>query len=124
MTEPIVITKQMIEQVFDDTATLYDRVGPSIFAQFGNRLVAKMALVPGASGLDVATGKGAVLLPAARRVGPKGHVTGIDLSSKILHEAEKSARANRLTNVELRKMDAERLEFPDQTAYTTRIPLG
>jgi ubiquinone/menaquinone biosynthesis C-methylase UbiE len=63
--------------------------------------------------LDVATGKGAVLLPAARRVGSKGHVTGIDLSGEILKEAKRAVRADGLTNVELRKMDAEHLEFPD-----------
>lgn len=115
MPEPIIITKQMIEQVFDDAAISYDRVGPSIFTQFGNRLVERMSLVPGARVLDVATGKGAVLLPVARRVGPEGHVIGIDLSGTILQEAEQSVRANRLSNVELRKMDAEHLEFPDQT---------
>jgi O-methyltransferase/aklanonic acid methyltransferase len=115
MPEPIIITKQMIEQVFDDAAISYDRVGPSIFTQFGNRLVERMSLVPGARVLDVATGKGAVLLPVARRVGPEGHVIGIDLSGTILQEAEQSVRANGLTNVELRKMDAEHLEFPDQT---------
>jgi O-methyltransferase/aklanonic acid methyltransferase len=74
-----------------------------------------MPLVPGARVLDIATGTGAVLLPAARRVGPEGHVTGIDLSGAILQEAERAVRADGLTNVELRKMDAEHLEFPDRT---------
>jgi ubiquinone/menaquinone biosynthesis C-methylase UbiE len=48
-------------------------------------------------------------------VGPKGHVTGIDLSGAILREAERAVQADGLTNVELRKMDAEHLGFPDQT---------
>ena len=115
MPEPMIITKKMIEQTFDDSAKSYDRVGPSIFTQFGNRLVDRMPLVPGAHGLDVATGKGAVLLPASQRVGPQGHIIGIDLSRIILEEAEQSVRASGLNNVELRKMDAERLEFPDHT---------
>jgi len=113
MSEPRILTKRMIEQIFDDTATSYDRVGPSIFSKFGARLVEQMPLARGARVLDIATGTGAVLLPAARRVGPKGHVTGIDLSGEILKEAERIVRANGLTNVELRKMDAEHLEFPD-----------
>ena len=113
MPEPRILTKRMIEQIFDGSANSYDRVGPSIFSQFGERLVEQMPLALGARVLDVATGKGAVLLPAARRVGPKGHVTGIDLSGGILKEAERIARADGLTNVELRKMDAEHLEFPD-----------
>jgi ubiquinone/menaquinone biosynthesis C-methylase UbiE len=115
MLEPMVATKQMIEQLFDGAATSYDRTGPSIFTQFGARLVEQMRLTPGASVLDVATETGAVLLPVARRVGSEGHVTGIDLSGAILQEAERAVGAKGLTNVELRKMDAEHLEFPDQT---------
>lgn len=115
MSEPMVVTKQMIEQIFDDAATSYNRTGPSIFTQFGTRLVEQIPLPSSARVLDVATGTGAVLLPAARRVGTEGHVTGIDLSRVILQEAERAARSDELTNIELRKMDAEHLEFPDQT---------
>ena len=113
MPEPRILTKRMIEQIFNGSAKSYDRVGPSIFSQFGERLVEQLPLARGARVLDIATGKGAVLVPAARRVGSKGHVTGIDLSGGILKEAERIARADGLTNVELRKMDAEHLEFPD-----------
>jgi ubiquinone/menaquinone biosynthesis C-methylase UbiE len=113
--KPMVATKQMIEQMFDDAAKSYNRTGPSIFTQFGTRLIEQMPLTPDARVLDVATGTGAVLLPVARRVGSEGHVTGIDLSGEILREAERAVRAEGLTNVELRKMDAEHLEFPDQT---------
>lgn len=113
MPEPTILTKRMIEQVFDETAASYDRIGPRFFSQFGGRLVDQLPLARGARVLDVATGKGAVLLPAARRVGPEGQVTGIDLSAEILKEAEGIARAEGLTNVELRKMDAEHLQFLD-----------
>ena len=115
MPGPMVATKEIIEQIFDASATSYDRRGPSLFAQFGAGLVAQMPLIPGARVLDVATGTGAVLLPAARRLGLEGRVTGVDLSSGILQEAERAARAEGLTNVELCKMDGEHLEFPDQT---------
>jgi ubiquinone/menaquinone biosynthesis C-methylase UbiE len=113
MPEPVFLTKRMIQQVFDATATSYDCVGPRFFSQFGERLVEKMPLARGARVLDVATGKGAVLLPAARRVGSEGQVTGIDLSGEILREAERLVGADGLTNVELREMDAEHLEFAD-----------
>jgi ubiquinone/menaquinone biosynthesis C-methylase UbiE len=115
MPEPAVAIKQIMESIFNEAAKSYDRVGPSIFTRFGERLVDHMPLAPGARVLDIATGKGAVLLPAARRVGPEGHVTGIDLSGAILQETERLVRAEGLANVELCKMDAEHLEFPDQS---------
>jgi O-methyltransferase/aklanonic acid methyltransferase len=115
MPEPTAAIKQIMEKIFDEAAVSYDRVGPSIFTRFGERLVEHMPLAPGARVLDIATGKGAVLLPAARRVGPEGHVIGIDLSGAILQETELLVRAEGLTKVELCKMDAEHLEFPDQS---------
>jgi len=115
MSEPRILNKQMIEQLFDGAATSYDRVGPSIFTQFGARLVEEISIAPGMRVLDIATGTGAVLLPVAQRVGREGHVVGIDLSAAILREAERVVHAESLTNVELRKMDAEHLQFPDQS---------
>jgi ubiquinone/menaquinone biosynthesis C-methylase UbiE len=114
MPELTTATKQNIEKVFDDNAAEYDRVGPAIYKHFGTRLADWLSLKPGMKMLDVATGTGAVLLPAARLLASSGHVTGIDLSTGILQQAEALARAEGLTNVELRKMDAEHLEFHDQ----------
>jgi O-methyltransferase/aklanonic acid methyltransferase len=112
-TRPSTATKAMIEQLFDDAADTYDQAGPSLFTRFGTRLAEHMPLTPGMTILDVATGKGAVILPIARRVGPSGHVTGVDLSGTILQEADRAVCAAGLTNVELCKMDAEHLQFPD-----------
>lgn len=114
MADPIA-SKQIIEQIYNGSATLYDCAGPSIFTRFGMRLVDQIPFVPGMHVLDVATGKGAVLLPVARRVGPSGHVTGIDLSSAMVEETKRIAEAESLKNVELRKMDAEDLQFADQS---------
>lgn len=106
-----VATKTMIQELFDDAAALYDHTGPNIFAHFGTRLVEHVPVTSGASILDVATGNGAVLLPIARRVGPGGQATGVDLSGAILREADSAAQAAGLVNVTLRRMDAEHLEF-------------
>ena len=115
MPELIVATKQNIEKVFDDNAKAYDRVGPAIYQHFGSRLVTWMSLRPDTKMLDIATGTGAVLIPAARLLAPNGHVTGIDLSGGLLQEAELLVRQENLTNVTLRRMDAENLEFPDKS---------
>jgi len=115
MSEPTVATKVMIEELFNGAAGAYDRTGPSVFAEFGARLVEQVPFGAGAHVLDVATGRGAVLLPAARRAGSAGYVTGVDLSALMLVEAARAARLEGLTNVDLLKMDAEHLDFPDQS---------
>jgi O-methyltransferase/aklanonic acid methyltransferase len=107
-----VASKEVIAGIFDGAAGAYDRTGPPVFARFAERLVDLLAPAAGSTLLDVATGTGAVLWPAARRVGPSGRVTGVDLSARILAEAEAARRAAGLPNVTLHKMDAERLAFP------------
>ncbi len=108
-----IATKAEIQAIFDGAAPTYDRVGPALFRQFGRRLVELLALPAGAAVLDVATGTGAALLPAAARVTASGRAWGIDLSAGILAEAGRSAAAAGLTNASLCQMDAERLGFAD-----------
>jgi SAM-dependent methyltransferase len=72
-------------------AALYSRVAPTYveqgvprFAYAGRRLVELAGVGPGDSVLDVATGRGAALFPAAERVGHTGRVVGIDLAEGML----------------------------------------
>ena len=88
-------------------------VGPGLFAAWGRRLVDLLAPAPGVHLLDVATGRGAVLLPAAQRIGPTGEAVGVDLSAPMADEARAVATAAGLRNVNTRQMDAEHLAFPD-----------
>src|SRR5919198_5175881 len=76
-----------------DVASLYNRVasrygstGPPVFAHFGQRLVDLAALAPGEHILDVGAGRGAILFPAAARVGTRGRVTGIDVAEVKVEE--------------------------------------
>lgn len=101
--------------VFGRAAAMYDRVGPRRFTHFGERLVERARLAPGATVLDVATGRGAVMFPAAKRVGPRGRVIGIDVSEDMLRETAADVQDAEWRNVELRHMDGEQLEFPDGT---------
>lgn len=104
--------KQLLVGVFDRAAATYVRVGPLFFDILARRLVELAELEPGQSVLDVATGTGAVLLPAAERVGPAGLVVGIDLSEGMLARAAQQVQERALANVRLERMDAERLELP------------
>ena len=99
--------------VFSRAAGTYDRVGPQVFAHFGERLVERSQLAPGGAVLDVAAGRGAVLFPAARQVGPGGRVIGTDLSAAMVREAGEDIRSTGIQHIEFRQMDAEHLDFPD-----------
>lgn len=108
--------KQQMAGLFDRVATTFDHVGPRFFSHFGRRLV-ELARIPiGAHVLDVATGRGAALIPAAESVGTQGYVVGIDLSEIMAQETAKElTRLGLSSNIEARQMDAEHLQFPDES---------
>ena len=99
--------------VFSRAAATYDHVGPRFFTDFGCRLVALAGIARGARVLDVATGRGACLFPAAEQAGPEGHVTGIDLAEPMVTATAAEIRARGLAQAEVLVMGAEQLDFPD-----------
>jgi SAM-dependent methyltransferase len=78
--------KEGLARLFDQVASTYDHVGPRFFSHFGRRPVEVTQIPTGAVVLDVATGRGAILFPAAEQVGPQGHAVGIDLSARMVRE--------------------------------------
>jgi ubiquinone/menaquinone biosynthesis C-methylase UbiE len=97
--------------VFDRAAPTYDRVGEAYHGYFAGRLLDLAGLPGDAHLLDVACGRGAVLLAAAER--GIGRLTGIDVSPVMIELARADLRAAGITDVDLQVMDAERLELPD-----------
>jgi ubiquinone/menaquinone biosynthesis C-methylase UbiE len=66
--------------------------------------------------LDVGTGTGIVPLAMAEHIGSQGKIVGIDLSDGMLAMArEKTLRKGLQGQIEFLKMDAESLEFPDNS---------
>jgi SAM-dependent methyltransferase len=105
--------KDILQGVFTRSASSYERI--RYFPIFGEWLV-KIAQIPeGAQVLDVACGRGAVLFPAAERVGPSGHVIGIDLAEGMARETQMEIQRRGLKQAEARQMDAENLTFPDSS---------
>ncbi len=51
----------------------------------------------------------------ARLVGLDGEVTGVDLSERMVDVASRLSKERRIPNVSFLVMDAEKLEFPDDT---------
>lgn len=95
--------------VFGRAAATYDQVGDHGFTRLGRRLVELAAPAAGEAVLDVACGRGAVLVPAAEAVGPGGRAVGIDLAPEMVELATRELRARGLGNAEARSGDGEDL---------------
>lgn len=114
--DDIAQSKKRIGGIFGRAATTYDQVGPRFFSHFGKRIIDIAKIPAGSKVLDVATGRGALLFPAAEAVGQDGQVIGVDLSETMIQEtSQELARRNTLPNIEVRQMDAENLQFSDNS---------
>jgi len=109
--------KQLFAGIFDRSAPTYDHVGPSFFTHYGQGLVDFAQIKPDAHVLDIATGRGAALFPAAEAVGRHGYVVGIDLAEMMVKETLQEVRHRKLKNVIVEQMDAENLRFPEESFH-------
>jgi protein-L-isoaspartate(D-aspartate) O-methyltransferase len=65
--------------------------------------------------LDVATGTGILAIAAAQLVGSEGKVVGVDISPGMLNQARRKIEAAGLQNIELIEVDADYLNFSDDS---------
>ncbi len=90
---------QDVAEIFDARAERYG--GDDWHRRYAEQLVALVPIRPGDRVLDAGTGTGFAARALARRVGPAGHVLGVDVSRGMLQQAQRAIDAVRLTNVEL-----------------------
>ncbi len=102
--------KQWLAGVFDRAAPTYDAIGDAYHQHFARRLVDLADIAAGSDVIDVACGRGAVLLAAAPMA---GSLTGVDVSPGMIELAEADLRAAGLVGVDLQVMDAEQMAFAD-----------
>jgi len=106
--------KDRYARLFDRTSKSHDLVG-GLFGHFGSLLAESVGLRPGDRVLDLAAGTGASLVPAARLVGTKGHVVGVDLAPGMVSELDRIIERAGIENAVALVADAEELPFGDGT---------
>jgi SAM-dependent methyltransferase len=111
MAHPSILRKSILN-CWDRTAPRYAKAGPPIFHLAAERLLAFLDPAMGSRLLDVACGRGAVAISAAKQLDPSGQVIAIDYSPCMVAEAEKEAKKHGLSNIACACMEAQNLEFP------------
>jgi phosphatidylethanolamine/phosphatidyl-N-methylethanolamine N-methyltransferase len=103
--------REMVEQAYDRWAPVYDLVFGGVFSK-GRRAAILATNKLGGRVLEVGVGTG-ISLPL---YGPNVRIFGTDISEAMLKKAKQRVAELRLKNVEgLSVMDAEKLEFPDNS---------
>jgi ubiquinone/menaquinone biosynthesis C-methylase UbiE len=89
---------------------------PTLFAPWATKLVALADPRPEERVLDVGCGTGVVARQVARRLGPNGSITAIDLSPNMLAIARDRAAKENAT-IAWHEGSAERLPFPEHSFH-------
>ncbi len=75
-------------------------------------LLDQIGVQPGWRCLDLGCGALGILAPLSRRVGPGGHVVGVDTDERLLATARAHVEQEGLTNVEILQRDARETGLP------------
>jgi ubiquinone/menaquinone biosynthesis C-methylase UbiE len=105
-------TSAPVAAVFDRAADTYDAAIP-FFSRFGQRLVELADVGIGETVLDLASGRGASLIPAARAVGAGGRVIGVDLAPRMVDLLTQDLQRLGMTQACAVVGDATHLDVPD-----------
>jgi ubiquinone/menaquinone biosynthesis C-methylase UbiE len=106
---------EKLESVFNRVASTFDSIGPNYFSYFGQKMVEHAAIQGGSKILDIAFGRGASLFPAAECAGVNGQIVGIDFSHEMVNQTARTILENDISNIRVMQMDAEKLDFDDET---------
>ncbi|MGQ9584185.1 MAG: arsenite methyltransferase [Anaerolineae bacterium] len=77
--------------------------------------IALAELQPGEVVLDLGAGGGIDCFLAARKVGPRGRVIGLDMTPEMVQLARRNAKKVGATNVEFRYGEMENIPLPDES---------
>ena len=98
-------------EVWVEQQQLLDR----LFLPFERLLADAVASGDARNVLDIGCGAGATTLAAARRLGPQGQCTGLDISAPLIAAARRRAESEGLANAQFIAGDAQRQAFDPET---------
>jgi ubiquinone/menaquinone biosynthesis C-methylase UbiE len=87
----------------------------STTGRLGERLVERLDPQPGDTVLELAAGTGDTGFAAAERIGDRGRLISTDFAPSMVEVARRGAERRGVRNVELRVLDAERIDLPDSS---------
>jgi phosphatidylethanolamine/phosphatidyl-N-methylethanolamine N-methyltransferase len=105
---------EKVERVYSNYAGVYDQIFGRIFHESRESAVRQLAVAQGERILEVGVGTGLSLPLYPRHC----RVVGIDLSASMLEKAQARVQIYGLKNVELSRMDAGQMDFPDDSFDT------
>ncbi|MFM8551405.1 MAG: class I SAM-dependent methyltransferase [Nitrospiraceae bacterium] len=105
---------EQVERVYSNYAGVYDQIFGRIFHESRESTVRRLSVAHGERILEVGVGTGLALPLYPHHC----RVVGIDLSASMLAKAREQVRRHGLTHVELSRMDAGQMEFPDDSFDT------
>ena len=98
-----------------EAETLTPRTWGTYWDYFGQRLIDLVRPEAGMEVLDIGTGGGASLYPAAKKVGLEGYVTGIEICEGCFKRTSGEIKRCGITNAEILFMNATEMTFDDDS---------
>lgn len=113
-----VLDSEGVKRLYDRIAPVYDiAAGPFRLLRarrLANQAIDELRLKSGDTVVDLGTGTGWNLPRLAERVGPTGHVIGVDISPAMLDQAQNNI--GDIANVELVEADISTYQPPQETS--------
>ena len=100
---------------YNAAADFYDSSPLSFWNYFGGQTIELLSLPAGSSVLDVCCGTGASALLAAKVVGPRGKVIGVDLARELLELARTKAAQQHVGKIQFEVGNMLSLRFPSES---------
>ena len=112
-----VVKQSAVSALFETVSERFDRWGPRLWTPLGEITAAYADVRPGQHILDACCGTGASAIPLAHHVGPDGHVTGVDIASRMIKLAERRAAKAGLNNTTFLVENVTNHQDPTEHGY-------